>query len=291
MFSLKNADPLILEQLRALSPGEYYRLVDPDSNRVFDYHGGVLTEAGRLCYATWDRSSACCNCISQRALADRSPTLKLDMTKGEILLACALPVTLCQRRLALEVIWNVTHSLTAENAISGKNDLIADLVDRFNTAAVQDAYTGLYNKCFTEQALEKAVAEWTPDKPLIVVMLDIDRFKEINDTFGHTQGDEVILALAALMADCAAAYGGRACRVGGDEFLLLFQGLPRSLVDEALQHLKRDFAARRFGMRRTFHACISAGVGEYSPGMGDWRRLLDHADQLMYGEKSRKSQP
>jgi diguanylate cyclase (GGDEF)-like protein len=150
--------------------------------------------------------------------------------------------------------------------------------------ATIDPLTGLCNRRgFFEQATEACARTSPPDYSLSAIILDIDNFKYVNDSFGHETGDEALRACAsaARMDDALAG------RLGGDEFALLLErrSLPEAI--EIAEDLRLRLAARPFdtGKGRITLTC-SIGVGEANPG-DSVDQLLARADGALYNAKLR----
>ena len=91
--------------------------------------------------------------------------------------------------------------------------------------ARKDGLTQIYNRVYFGQLFAAAAEEATKkQQPLSVALFDIDKFKNINDTYGHLAGDKVIKMVASIDDKFARAHGGFACRYGGEEFLLVLPG-------------------------------------------------------------------
>ncbi|WP_168734635.1 GGDEF domain-containing protein [Deinococcus sp. KSM4-11] len=131
----------------------------------------------------------------------------------------------------------------------------------------QDALTGLLDR----RALQHDLRTQTPGS---VTLLDIDHFKAVNDTLGHAAGDDVLCALAALVATVACTCNGHAYRVGGDEFLL---HTPRPIPADQLDQLHGQFrlAISRLGVPR---GQISSGMAHAPRDGNTIRHLILHAD-------------
>lgn len=152
--------------------------------------------------------------------------------------------------------------------------------------AARDALTGLYNKRFIANELEnQARIARRSGRPLSVILVDIDDFKQVNDRFGHLAGDEFLAGLAGRLARTLREQD-IAGRVGGEEFLVV---LPETALGGALQLAERlrqeaaDFALRRGGVE--IRATLSAGVGQFDSGLGGVQKLLDLVDQALYAAK------
>jgi two-component system cell cycle response regulator len=153
--------------------------------------------------------------------------------------------------------------------------------------AMIDALTGLYNRRFAEQRLVGEVARSTrKGHPLTVVLLDLDEFKRINDTYGHPAGDLALQEFAAAL-NRAIRGGDLAVRMGGDEFLLILPECNHGqlqLVLKRLGPLEVAWEGRRFPIR------YSVGWKEYASG-DRAETMLAAADQALYASKRAAKNP
>lgn len=152
--------------------------------------------------------------------------------------------------------------------------------------AMIDALTGLYNRRFAEQRLAAEVARSArKGHPLCIVLLDLNDFKFINDTYGHAAGDLVLQEFAASLSR-AIRSGDLAVRMGGDEFLLILPECHLSqlrLVFDRLGQLEVSWQDRKISMK------YSAGWKEYTSG-DEPETMLAAADEALYANK-RASKP
>jgi diguanylate cyclase (GGDEF)-like protein len=146
-----------------------------------------------------------------------------------------------------------------------------------------DSLTGLYNRRYTDGILEQEIkqAERYGDS-LTVALIDIDNFKQVNDTFGHACGDQVLVAVAQKIRKCTREVDV-AGRYGGEEFLLVF---PKLAIDDATNVMERLRSSMesivvegKIGL-----VTISAGIVEHHHGE-TLSRLLSRADKLLYRAK------
>lgn len=151
---------------------------------------------------------------------------------------------------------------------------------RLRHMAATDSLTGLSNRIAMREALNGALEEggsWT------VVMADIDGFKQVNDTYGHLCGDQVIVALSKLIETefAASSLRYRAGRYGGDEFIVLSEGEP-SLVLGIVNAIRAKFSALKFdyGCQCT----LSLGLAPILKG-DDEDRACRRADRALYRSK------
>jgi diguanylate cyclase (GGDEF)-like protein len=156
--------------------------------------------------------------------------------------------------------------------------------------ALHDPLTGLANRSLFEQRAQAALA--SADKTgrgVAVLLLDLDRFKDINDTLGHRQGDALLLALAERLESSLRA-GDAVARFGGDEFALLLRELPSAEQAEAAARavIERLSAPLKVAdIMLTIDA--SVGVACFPAHGADVDVLLQHADSAMYRAKGAHS--
>jgi two-component system, cell cycle response regulator len=147
--------------------------------------------------------------------------------------------------------------------------------------AMIDALTGLYNRRFAEQRLVAEVARSArKGHPLTIVLLDLDEFKYINDTYGHPAGDLVLQEFAAAL-NRAIRGGDLAVRMGGDEFLLILPECNHAqlqLVLNRLGPLEVTWEGRKFPIK------YSTGWKEYVSG-DQPEGMLAAADHALYTNK------
>ena len=180
-------------------------------------------------------------------------------------------------RVPAQMVTALAQSAT-HAALSLRN---AGLLAEIETLATRDALTGLVNRRVFDEALVRAVghAERT-DTPLSLVVLDLDRFKAVNDSFGHQVGDEVLRAAGrALTRDTRTE--DLAARYGGEEFVVL---LPETDGDTAIAIADR----LRTGIRDEVHGLVvtvSAGVATMPSDAPDGVALVAAADRALYDAK------
>ena len=153
--------------------------------------------------------------------------------------------------------------------------------------AHHDRLTGLPNRDYLDAELERAIqASDRLDRPFALMYIDLDNFKDINDSFGHDFGDRVLLeALRRIRASLRE--GDMIFRHGGDEFLLILENLEDALaVDAIARKLIAAFAAPLRIDEQTVTARFSIGVSLYPQDADNAQDLLKHADIAMYQAKA-----
>ncbi|HEX4979666.1 MAG TPA: EAL domain-containing protein, partial [Acidimicrobiales bacterium] len=179
---------------------------------------------------------------------------------------------------------SVLHGIADLAATALRNGL---LMDTMRHQALHDTLTGLPNRPLIEDRVHQAIrrAERTRSG-LALMFIDLDRFKNVNDTLGHSAGDALIRKVATRLSE-AVRTEDTVARMGGDEFVLL---LPAAGEAAAARVAEKVIAAMRqpFDLDgRTLYISCSVGIALWPTHGGDYEELLVHADAAMYEAKAR----
>lgn len=289
MFDIKDADPRIIECAGPFNLFNSYRIVDIETYLVYDWKGNKIIPTNKRCFEVWQRDEACKNCISHSCIRENRQIVKLEALDGQVYLIVAVPITLDGHLFSLELISDVTDSLVINDSFHKKNLDVHGIITQMNDMALRDPYTGLYNKRFAEQEVAKTMLSWNGEHSIFIGVLDIDHFKRVNDTYGHITGDDVLCVLAHILDNYAARGNGWASRMGGDEFMILWNDVTPQNAYAMAEDLKKSLATHIFekdGVK--FTVSISIGLSQYRPELVDWRAFLEEADKNMYHEKNEK---
>ncbi|TXH86985.1 MAG: diguanylate cyclase [Rhodoferax sp.] len=180
-----------------------------------------------------------------------------------------------------------TELQQANGQLSRQLEEIQELQSRLQEQAIRDALTGLYNRRYLDETLPRELSRAKRDGyPLALIMVDIDHFKQVNDTYGHSAGDEVIRSLGAILRE-GAREADIACRYGGEEFVI---ALPRMNLSAALERAERWRAqVQAIEVQHgdfKIHFSISAGVAGYPDHASDHESLVQDADLALYKSKN-----
>jgi diguanylate cyclase (GGDEF)-like protein len=160
---------------------------------------------------------------------------------------------------------------------------------RYRELSLRDPLTGLYNRRFVDEQLPLVIRELPGAAAVSVALLDLDHFKDVNDSFSHEVGDEVLRVIGAILqrAGGVPGVGSFAARMGGEEFLVVLVGIERPVAAEAIEDLRRAIAAHPWGevaegLAVTVSAGVASAVGVLDPVPAD---LLGRADAHLYRAK------
>jgi len=183
----------------------------------------------------------------------------------------------------LEEIANVNawyyEAIQLEKALVNSLTFFRDKANYFIHESSTDPLTGLVNRRMIDELTNKWVLEETP---FAIILFDIDRFKQVNDKYGHNVGDEVLIYLAEEMQKVADDTD-ICCRYGGEEFILL---LPKKTNQEAYETAE----TLRKKLERTISPCgeiitISSGIAGFPNNAKNVLGLIEKADKSMYEAK------
>lgn len=161
------------------------------------------------------------------------------------------------------------------------------LTDKLRDTSLRDGMTNLYNRRFLEEFIETFTrqAKRQPSVTYSVLMLDIDYFKMVNDTYGHNIGDLVIKTLAEIMKD-SIRQSDMAIRYGGEEFLILLYNSTRESSLKIAQTINSKFDKAIFNAQtETFQKTISIGVAHYPDDGESLWKVIKMADIALYYAK------
>lgn len=168
---------------------------------------------------------------------------------------------------------------------------VAMLLVHFNEQVLLvslDPLTKLNNRRQLERFLSQKMQHHEDDKLLYLYLIDMDNFKQINDTYGHIEGDAALLRMADVLKLTAAAFNCFVARYGGDEFIIIHEA-----PDEAEALTLRDFlnaklAESNAASQTPYQLQVSVGMALHEPEIRYVPDLIARADKGLYHEKRRK---
>lgn len=159
--------------------------------------------------------------------------------------------------------------------------------EKLERLAVTDGLTGLYNHRFFRERLDDELERARRySVPLSCIMLDVDDFKKVNDTFGHLQGDEILRMIASLTS-ASVRKSDVVARYGGEELVVI---MPQTSLEGALiqaERVRLSISEHRYeGLPEDWRVTVSIGVSMFEPdGMSDAEALIRVADTGLYRAK------
>lgn len=249
------------------------RLIDPIQHTVFRIEpDGRLTAKKKPCYTIWNADKPCINCTGCKASSTCCRSIKLELTDTGIYQIIALPVIVEGHSLVLELI---SRSDTGVWFNSQGKEL---LLEKYGHDFYTDSLTGSYCRQYFED--QRTHFENSDG----IVMIDVDHFKQINDTYGHPIGDIALKKIASAILSCIRS-SDVLIRYGGDEFLVIFPRIEKQVLLLKLRYIQNAVSHAVVDDYPDIKLSISiGGVFRITPLM----EAIRQADQFMYQDKARK---
>jgi len=151
---------------------------------------------------------------------------------------------------------------------------------------IRDSLTGLYNRRYLDERLGRDVARAKRyGFPISLAMIDLDHFKQVNDTHGHRAGDEVLKSLGALLQRTSRE-GDIPCRYGGEEFIVVLPRMPLSIAAKRAEEWRHAFEQEIVAYcGAEIRTTMSIGLATCPDHAGSAEELVDLADRALYGAK------
>ncbi len=174
----------------------------------------------------------------------------------------------------------------ANNRLQSQLIEIGLLQSQLREQAIRDPLTNLFNRRYLEETLQRELARAAREAyPVCVVMMDLDYFKRINDTYGHEAGDHVLRALANMLTE-QSRRGDFACRYGGEEFVIVMPNISMDIACQRAEMLRQALGLLSIPYGDIqLSTTISMGIACYPEDGGTRKAVLRAADKAMYAAK------
>lgn len=206
---------------------------------------------------------------------------------GDALMACSVMehvVTGLPLRDAIEKGIQFAKSVIERtNCNAGQSQGIERALINLENMATRDTMTGLTNRRAAERILQVADDNVIRNQtPYSLLMVDIDHFKKVNDTFGHDVGDEAIKAVSNVLHN-ALRSGDTACRWGGEEFICILQNAQAEMAMQVAERIRHSIEEMDIPVVNKI--TVSIGVATWDDKVRDWQALFKNADLGLYDAK------
>lgn len=202
------------------------RIVDAKNKRIISVNNEKQDFTNHKCFDFWEVETECINCISMRALNENKSFSKIETANDRIYFIIASPLNIDNDRYVLELVKDITEDDIRTFLANEINDKMKEEVLRLNKVLVTDELTKTFNRRYINEKLPYLLHRFlNKEISLSIMMMDLDRFKIINDTYGHSCGDYILKEISKRLLDFTSYNNGWVARYGGDEFILVFENL------------------------------------------------------------------
>lgn len=173
-------------------------------------------------------------------------------------------------------IWGVTQDITERR----------EYIEKLEYQNTHDLLTGLPNRSLLQQTVDQAINTMQPDDKLVFMIIDLDSFKDVNDTLGHSVGDKIIQEIGPRLQQVLNEMPSEIARLGGDEFAIMLPAIKNVEEVDAIGRLLLSCIRQYFYVGDTeVEIRASVGVALYPDQADDFSTLLRYADVAMYCAK------
>lgn len=266
------------------------RIIDPKNKRIINFDNTIRPKESHKCYDFWKTQTPCSNCISMRALNEKASFTKFETLDDKTYMIIAAPFKLNGNTYVIELIKDVTNDTMLSLYKDKTIDELKREIDRLNTIVVTDELTKIFNRRYLDEHLPVALKNLSrPNSSISLVMLDIDKFKYINDTYGHLCGDYVIKEIAHLLNNYIETFNGWTCRYGGDEFIAVIENVSVRKTYKIIKSLKNLIKNTNFIYENNkINVTCSFGITHFNKDNVNFDKALKLVDDKLYIAKKNK---
>lgn len=212
-----------------------------------------------------------------------TPISRNNKIEGVLLVASRRPFAFSENQLQIMEILSTYFAVSLEKA---------GYMEKVIAKSERCGLTKLYNYRYLDESLESCMKQIEAGtlNQLSLIMMDIDHFKSINDTYGHQSGNEILIQLADLLRD-AVGEEGTVARYGGEEFVVLLPHYSKELALILAENLRKEIAGRAFKIQQSIqnekqadeiHITMSIGVASAPEDAEDGTGIIRNADRALY---------
>jgi len=255
-----------------------------EQNRVFYPDQCWAIRRGRLQYVSHSHLELLCNHIKNKKNNTAYVCIPL-MAQNDIYGLLFMEMQAEQEKQFVESTRLIVNAFSELTALALAN---VRLRENLRYQSIRDPLTSLYNRRYLEDFLQKQIHQAERAKTnLVVLLLDLDHFKKINDTYGHDAGDIVLKELGRLLQSDI-RMGDIASRYGGEEFIIVFYDTPLNVAKKRAEQIRRAVSLLpiKYGAQEVGPITISIGVSIYPQHGTNSASLIEAADKALYMAKN-----
>lgn len=251
------------------------RLVNPETKKTMEFmSNNEIKESKESCFDIWKRNEICANCISSYVYNLHKKNTKFEFIDNRVYIVTGRYIEIEDKKYILECIQIINENVLL--GVNGQNRFIKEITE-FNEKLYTDPLTNLKNRRYYYEQ----VASF---KYQAVAYVDLDKFKLVNDNFGHDVGDIVLKEVAKIMTKCIRD-SDVIIRMGGDEFLIIFKEISYSCLKKILEKVRKEIKSIKIEEASNIKLTTSIG-GVYCNAR--IMVLTNYADKALYKAKENR---
>lgn len=268
---------------------DFIRIVDPISNEVINKFSNKYDKTNR-CYNFWGNNDMCKNCISVKAFKCEDELFtKIEQSSKGIYLVIGKAIQYNGNKYVLEAIKDLSKSNILDVIDKSTNEKMQKKVDKMSMLVALDELTECFNRRYLSEKLpiemKNAIKK---KKDLAIIMLDIDFFKKVNDTYGHLIGDHVLKEVVKVTKKNIRSSTDWIARYGGEEFVIVLNDTNSSDAIIVAEKIRTTIENTVFNYKDiTVRVTVSIGVTNLTDDIKDVNELLEKVDKNLYKAKNK----
>lgn len=278
------------DTLRYMEPiFDMVRVVDPAETAVLHLEAdGTIKKECYACFTVWGKSKRCEHCTSRNALLEGCQHSKYEFIKSGLFYVVSRPLHLVNGKedlpVVLEIVSHVSDQLLLEH-YEGKS--ISEWADETYNKIYKDELTKAFNRRFLNEMEFLRRQAKVSARHLALVLLDIHKFKRINDTYGHLAGDRILTEISSKLREHVRNQDS-VIRIGGDEFLVTLVDCDENMVQKKIEEFQNALGEIYCDDKKTEQVQAEYGYSctkQFEPNEKFLKEMLDEADRGMYKNK------
>lgn len=227
------------------------RIVDPVKKEVLFMRRNQELDASNIvkstCYGFWANGRVCENCISMRAQSEKDVFVKFEYVHSRLYLTTAYPLETPYSQYVVEIIKDVTQSELIDGSRHNADQDIFSNIMSINRHIITDEITELFNKRYLAEKLPyELINNNLKGFECAVLMLEIDQFFNINNTYGPTASSFVLKKLASILNDCIREDYDWAARSDEDAFVIYLKNIKIADLNDVCEKIKNEVKTSTF---------------------------------------------
>ncbi|MBU3144874.1 GGDEF domain-containing protein [Clostridium sp. CF012] len=225
------------------------RIVDPVRKKALELNESQLCETDVICHEFWKKEIICENCVSIRAYNEDDTIFKMEHNGNEIYMVIAIPISIQEKKIVIELFKDVTDSLYLRDGKLGHEVKMLSTIEHMNQAEVKDELTDLYNRRYINEKLPVDLLNSSlRNESLSVIFVDLDFFKTLNDKYGYIIGGQVLLEFAKELKRHISISKDWLARYGGEEFMICLSNTDSDSATALAERIRKSVMKKKFNI-------------------------------------------
>ncbi len=268
------------------------RLVDPANTAVVTIgENEKIEKVPYSCFSVWGKNVRCENCTSLCAMKGHCTLNKFELLKKDVFYVVSQPVEIffddnVSEKLVLEIASKISDEYQSANE---EINSVYKMLEDAHSMIYIDPLTNAYNRRYLDEMLFLQHGQNGIAKKVAIIMMDLFRFKQANDLFGHQTGDMVLKGVADVLKS-QIRQNDSLVRYGGDEFIIVLTNCNEDVIEDSIVRFKDVIATVCYGPHNTIATEADFGYSytdDFKQNTEELMRMVSSADMMMYANKNR----